>query len=137
MKAEINKYIKNSGKWLGSSLHSVATSWKKGKTFLEDEYLKKIECNSDQSYFYFRCKCYHSFRKKDEPHSLTLAMCIVSEEVVESTCSCVAGKSGYCNHLLALMLKLCKFSLFESKSTQDLVNDADQNPEEAGMYQKG
>ena len=29
------------------------------------------------------------------------------------------------------MLKLCKFSLFESKSTQDLVNDADQNPEEA------
>ena len=56
---------------------------------------------------------------------------------MESTCSCVAGKSGYCNHLLALMLKLCKFSLFESKSTQDLVNDADQNPEEAGMYQKG
>ena len=29
------------------------------------------------------------------------------------------------------MLKLCKFSLFESKITQDLVNDADQNPEEA------
>ena len=29
------------------------------------------------------------------------------------------------------MLKMCKFSLFESKSTLDLVNDADQNPEEA------
>ena len=46
---------------------------------------------------------------------------------MESTCSCVAGKTGYCNHSLALMLTLCKFSLFESKSTQD----ADQNPEEA------
>ena len=50
---------------------------------------------------------------------------------MESTCSCVAGKTGYYNHSSALMLKLCKFSLFESKSTQDLVNDADQNPEEA------
>ena len=50
---------------------------------------------------------------------------------MESTCPCVAGKTGYCNHSLAFMLKLCKLSLFESKSTQDLVNDADQNPEEA------
>ena len=50
---------------------------------------------------------------------------------MESTCSCEAGKTGYCNHSLALMLKLCKFSLFESKSTQDFVSDADQNPEEA------
>ena len=50
---------------------------------------------------------------------------------MESTCSSAAGMTGYCNHPLALMLKLCKFSLFESKSTQDLVNDADQNPEEA------
>ena len=130
-KAEMNKYIENSGKRLGSSHHSVPTSWKKGKTFLEDEYLKNIECTSDENYFYFRCKCYHSFRKNDEPHNLKLAMCIVSGDVVESTCSCVAGKTGYCNHSLALMLKLCKFSLFESKSTQDLVNDADQNPEEA------
>ena len=130
-KAEMNKDIENSGKRLGSSHHSIPTSWKKGKTFLEDEYLKNIECTSDETYFYFHCKCYHSFRKNDEPHSLKLAMCIVSGDVVESTCSCVAGKTGHCNHSLALMLKLCKFSLFESKSTQDLVTDADQNPEEA------
>ena len=83
MKAEINKYIKNSGKWLGSSLHSVATSWKKGKTFLEDEYLKKIECTSDQSYFYFRCKYYYSFRKKDEPHSLKLQWATKVVETVD------------------------------------------------------
>lgn len=62
-KAEMNRYIENSGKRLGSSHHSVPTSWKKGKTFLEDEYLKNIECTSDENYFYFRCKCYHSFRK--------------------------------------------------------------------------
>ena len=70
-------------------------------------------------------------QKNDEPHNLKLAMCFVSGDVVESTCSCAAGKTGYCNHSLALMLKLCKFSLFESKSTQGLVNLTDQNPEEA------
>ena len=58
-------------------------------------------------------------------------MCIVSKDVVESICLCVAGKTGYCKHSLALMLKLCKLTLFQSKSTQDLFNDADQNPEEA------
>ena len=93
-KAEMNRFIANTGKRLGSSNHSVPTSWKKGKTFLEDEYLN----------FFFRCKCHHSFRKNDSPHVLRLAMCIVSGEVVQSTCSCVAGKTGYCNHALALML---------------------------------
>jgi len=34
-KVEMNKYIKNNGKQLGSSHHSVPTSWKKGKTFLD------------------------------------------------------------------------------------------------------
>ena len=62
-KPEMNKFIENSGKRLGSGHHSVpATSWKKGKTFLEDEYIKNIECTSDENYFYFRCRCYHSFR---------------------------------------------------------------------------
>ena len=85
-RAEMNKYIENSGKRLGSSHHSVPTSWKKGKTFLEDEYLREVECTSDEKHFYFRCKCYQSFRKNDKPHNLKLAMCIVFGDLVESTC---------------------------------------------------
>ena len=65
--------------------------------------------------------------KKDEPHALRVALCIISGDVVQSTCSCVARKTGYCNHSLALMLKMCKYSLFESTSTHDLHDDAD-NP---------
>ena len=119
-KAEMNRFIANTGK-----------TKKKGNTFLEDEYLKDIECASDEKNFFFRCKCHHSFRKNDSPHVLRFAMCIVSGEVVQSTCSCVAGKTGYCNHALALMLKICKYSLYESKSTLDLHNEADQNSTEA------
>ena len=101
------KYIENSGKRLGSSHHLVPTSWKKGKTFLEDECLTFIFAVSAIA---------PSKKQSDESHSLMLAMCIVSGDVVESLFSCVVGKTGYCNHPLALMLKLCKFSLFDSKN---------------------
>ena len=89
-KAEMDRFISNSGKSLGSTHHSVPTSWRKGKTFLEDEYLKNIECTSDDKRFSFRCKCHHSFRKNDTPHNIQLALCIIKGEFVQSTCSCVA-----------------------------------------------
>lgn len=106
-------------------------SRRKGKTLHEDECLKDIKSTRDGVHFYFCCKCYHSFRKNDEPHSLKLALCIVTGNIISSVCSCVAGKTGYCNHSLALMLKLCKFSLFESKTTQDLSTDGDENAQVA------
>ena len=39
----------------------------------------------------------------------------------------MAGKTAYGNHALALMLKLFKYSLCESKSTLDLHDDDDEN----------
>ena len=70
-------------------------------------------------------------RKNDPPHNVFLALYIVSVEVKDSKCSCVAGSLGYCNHSLALMLKACKFSLYGSQNTKDLENEGDQIPERA------
>ena len=55
-----------------------------------------------------RAKCFHSFKVREEPHNLKLALCIVSGEVEYAYCgpSCTAGKSGFCNHILALMCPL-------------------------------
>ena len=39
----------------------------------------------------------------------------------------MAGKTAYGNQALALMLKLFKYSLYESKSTLDLHDDVDEN----------
>ena len=47
---------------------------------------------------------------------------------MHATCTYGAGKVGYCNHTLALMLKICKYSLFESKTTADINNELDENP---------
>ena len=69
--------------------------------------------------------------KRTMPLNVFLALCIVSGEVKDSKCSCVAGSLGYCNHSLALMLKACKFSLYGSQNTKDLENEADQIPQQA------
>ena len=55
--------------------------------------------------------------------------CIFRGDVLHSSCTCVAGKVGFCNHVSALMLKVCKFALFEAKSTEDLNQEKDENPE--------
>ena len=128
-RGEMNEYIARSGKNIGNKdHHSVPTTLRKAKTFLEDEYLHEILAASDQKGFYFKAKCYHSFRKNDPPHQLKLALCIIKGDVLDSGCSCIAGKVGFCNHISALMLKVCKFTLFESKTTKDLQEENDENP---------
>ena len=126
----MNQHTANSGKRItGAEHHSIPTNLKKVKTFLKDEYLKEIEANSDQKYFYLKAKCYHSFRKSEAPHGLRFTMCIASGQVIHANCSCKAGKVGYCNHVLALMFKACKLSLFDSKSTEDLCQEDDEQPD--------
>ena len=53
--------------------------------------------------------------KNDPPHQLKLALCIVKGDNLDSSCTCVARKVGFGNHISALMLKVCKFALFEAK----------------------
>ena len=132
-RAEMNDHISKSGKRIDptSKAHSVPTSIRKVTTFLNDEYLKGISAASDDNYFYFRSHCYHSFRKNDAPHNLKVALRILSGEVKHATCSCVAGKVGFCNHILALLMKICKFSLYECKTVHELENEEDMQPKQA------
>lgn len=128
-RAEMNTHIVKSGKRLANKdHHSVPTMLRKAKTFLDDEYSENIQCVSDDKYFFFKAKCYHSFRKKDPPHKLRLALCILTGDVKKSVCTCVAGRVGYCNHILVLMFKLCKFSLYNCQRTTELVQEEDQQP---------
>ena len=51
-RAEMNQNIANSGKRMANAEHhSIPTNLRKARTFLNDEYLKDIEANSDQRYF--------------------------------------------------------------------------------------
>lgn len=125
-----NEHIARTGKNIGNKdHHSLPTTLRKARTFLEDKYLHEIMAVSDQEHFYFKAKCHHSFRKNDPPHQLKLALCIVKGDVLHSSCTCLAAKVGFCNHILALMLKVCKFTLFEeAKTTKDLHDEHHENP---------
>ena len=113
-------YEATTGKWTdilriqekkhqNSEYHSLPTGPRKAKAFLADEYLHEIQTHQDQVIFIIdRATCFHSFKVREEPHNLKLALCIVSGEVEYAYCgpSCTAGKSGFCNHILALMCPL-------------------------------
>lgn len=107
-RAEMDLHISKSGKNLDKNKqnHAVPTSMKKAKTFLVDEYLKDLTCASDDHYFFFKCLCYHSFKKIEPPHKLQVSLCLVTGAVKYASCTCVAGTVGFCNHVLAVMMKL-------------------------------
>uniref|UniRef100_A0A6P8IVU1 Uncharacterized protein LOC116305611 n=1 Tax=Actinia tenebrosa TaxID=6105 RepID=A0A6P8IVU1_ACTTE len=129
-RAEMDAHITKSGKIIDpqSKGHSLPTGLTKAKTFLADEYLKEIKAASDNGYFYFKSLCHHSFRKNEPPHKLKIALDLITAEVIEACCTCVAGKVGLCNHVLALMLKLCKFSLYACNDIKDLDSEDDVDP---------
>ena len=131
-RVEIDKHIKESGKNVGGgTYHTVPTGLMRAKAYLKDEYLHDIQ--TAQRYFFYHAKCFHSFKRNESPHELKLALCVVSGDVTYACCgpACAAGKSGFCNHMLALMLKVCKFSLFNCQKVTDLKHEDDENPSAA------
>ena len=79
----MKQHVENSGKRIGNAEHhSVPTSLKRAKTFLQDEYLKEIEAADDQDHFYFKCKCCHSYKKHKAPHTIQVALYIISGQVI-------------------------------------------------------
>ena len=49
----------------------------------------------------------------------------MSGVVKYASCTCVAGSVGFCNHVLAVIMKLCKFSLYCCQDIKDLENESD------------
>ena len=123
-----DKHIKESGKNVGGgSYHTLPTGLM--RAYLQDEYLHDIQTTYDQRYFFYRAKCCHSFKKNESPRELKLALCVVSGDVIHAYCgpTFAAGKSGFCNHILALMLQVCKFSLFHCQKVTGLKDEDDEN----------
>ena len=85
----MNEHIARSGKSISNTQHhSVPTSLRKAKTFLEDEYLREITAASDDCCFYFQAKCCHSFRKDEPQHQLKQALCIFRRDVRQQLYVC-------------------------------------------------
>ena len=64
-------------------------------------------------------------KKNETRHKLQVALCLVGGAVKYASYTCVAGYVGFCNHVLALMMKLCKFSLYSCQDIKELDNESD------------
>ena len=120
---EIDEHRNNSGKRKADDVSKpIKKTLKRGLKFQEERYLSsdtvytKVFGNS----FMVKAKCRASMSTR-EIHELEVSLNVTSGSVREAHCTSRAGKSGYCNHVMSLLLELASYSL----------EDFDRIPEEA------
>ncbi|XP_070578686.1 uncharacterized protein [Ptychodera flava] len=118
-RAQMDHYATQGGKALHRHKRGEATSFQRGSVFHHENYIFSLQTAVSESLFFFKSKCFHSYSKTKDPHSLKLALHLVSGEVLYGQCTCVAGKSGFCNHMIGLMFRICEFSLYGYKDVND------------------
>ena len=58
---------------------------------------------------------------KKEKRSVAVKLSTTTSKDLDDICSCPAGKSGYCNHVMALLLELADYSLSQFKSVPEEI----------------
>ena len=66
---------------------------------------------------WIQARCYRSQKKNDNMHQLKLAIsCNAPYRVVKAYCSCVAGCSGICSHIVGLLKQLIHYVMMKLQS---------------------
>lgn len=119
----IVKYIRNSGKNIQHSPdYMVMKPFERGVNFFIEGYLHNVlvKHHRESKTFYFRARCYRSLRKSESPHKIKLAISTEQPfDVLASSCTCVAGSLGFCNHAVGLMYLVSHYYLTKTKSVPD------------------
>ena len=64
-----------------------------------------------------QARCYRSQKKNDPMHQMKLAIsCNAPYHVAKAYCSCVAGCSGMCSHVIGLLKQLIHYVMMKLKS---------------------
>ena len=75
----------------------------KGYKFFYENFVHDVCTSSNEQYCYITAKCFRSQKKNENPHQINVALKNNDSEVAVAKCSCVAGLSGYCNHVMGLL----------------------------------
>ena len=113
----IRSYTTKSGKTAkavsSSHMSSKQTSLKyesRGHHFHSEQYLHDIWVKSVDETLLIKAKCFRSLSKKKDPHSLHVRIDLNEpHDVIYAKCSCVAGLSGYCNHVIGLLYRIREY----------------------------
>ena len=111
---EIEQHRQASGKG-----NAIGETLDRGRKFKEERYLSadSLFTLSSPELFKVKAKCKASMKKevRDVEVSLNHQTSLISD----ASCSCPAGKSGYCNHVMALRFELADYSLHQLKTVPE------------------
>ena len=105
---EIDLHVKKCGKLKGKSISKTPV---RGRLFKLESFLSSdsIYTVFNLLYFYVKARCKASMKK--ELRNVRIQLCKRKGEVYKATCSCPAGKSAYCNHVMTLLYEIAEYSL--------------------------
>ena len=100
---EIEQHSQLSGKTPESAIIKILD---RGRKFKNERYITSdsIFTKCDKSVFYVKGLCKASMKK--EKRSVAVKLSTIASKVLDGSRSCPAGKSGYCNHVMALLQEL-------------------------------
>ena len=109
---EIERRRQLSGKTPESA---IIKTLERGRKFKNERYITSdsIFKKCDKGVFYVKELCKASMKK--EKRSFAEKLSTITSKVLDGSCSCPAGKRGYCNHVMALLLELEKLGVYLEK----------------------
>jgi len=113
---EIEHHRLESGK---SKDSAIMKTLDRGRRFQEERYVSAdniLTKNSNET-FMIKGKCRASMKK--EIRSMSVSLNKENSNVVSVSCTCPAGKSGYCNHVMALLFEIAEYSLKQLQSVPE------------------
>ena len=105
---EIELHVSKCGKRKGKAIVKTST---RGRLFKDERFLSSehIYTAVNPRFFFAKAKCKASMKKVFR--DVKVQLCKGKGTVLKASCSCPAGMSGYCNHVMALLYELAEYSL--------------------------
>ena len=105
---KIDLHVRKCGKLKEKSISKTSV---RGRLFKHKRFLSSDSVYNAFNLLYFYVKPWCKASIKKELRNVRIQLCKRTGEVYKVTCSCPARKSGYCNHVMALLYEIVKYSL--------------------------
>ena len=115
------KEVKQHRQLISYHKSAIIKSLDRGRSFKNERYITSdsIFTKCEKGVFYVKGLCKASMKK--EKRSVAVKLSTITSKVLDGSCSCPAEKSGYCNHVMALLQGLADYSQSQIKSVPEEI----------------
>lgn len=99
----IMDWASNSGRRPGATNY-VEKTLQKGYKFFFENFVHDACAVMQGNHIFIKARCFKSQKKNDAPHRVSAQIDCETLDVVNAHCSCKAGTTGFCNHVIGLLL---------------------------------